>query len=148
MACSRSSVTLRIAGKANFLSIHRSTRKTAQVQKNRPKFTSNGETGPACSAPSWTRPTSSMSVIGTSSDQLEQQGKDQRDDRDALEEHREQQTRSADFTRRLRLTGDRLGHLAANATQADSAADHRQTQSDTGAEQAVDVLGRFDAEAT
>src|SRR6187401_2637752 len=125
MACSRSSVTLRIAGKANFLSIHRSTRKTAQVQKNRPKFTSNGEAGPACSA-SWTMPASSMSVIGTSSDQLEQQGKDEGDDRDALKEHREQKACRANLAGRLRLTGDGLSHLAANAAQPDSAADHRQ----------------------
>src|SRR6185369_17610616 len=97
---------------------------------------------------SWTMPASSMSVIGTSSDQLEQQSKHQRDDRDALKEHREQQACRANLAGRLRLTGDSLSHLAANATQPDPAADHRQAQSDTGAEQAVDVLRSIDAEST
>src|SRR5690606_37619283 len=105
MARSRSSVARRIEGHANFFRMKKSAMKTAQVQKKRPKLTSKGDNGaPATGA------ASSVSRVGivSPSDQLEEQREHERDDRSALEEHRDEQRRAADVARRFRLPRDRF----------------------------------------
>ncbi len=59
-----------------------------------------------------------------------------------FDQRRRQDHSAPDIGRRLGLAGDRLDRLAADPADAETHADHREPQPETGAEQRVGVLGR------
>src|SRR5690606_7147082 len=140
IARSRSTVALSSEGHAYFFSTKKSVMKTTHVQMNRPKFTSKGDTGAPWGAAAASIRMLSMRSLPASSDELEQQGEDEREDRGALEEHRDERGRAADVAGRLGLAGDRFRRRAADPAEADAGAHDREPDADAGAEQRVGVL--------